>query len=162
MDGDECALRLEHVSATEVRPLRNEVLRPGQPLSSTHFDGDDHPLAAHVAIRLGETEIVSVGSVFPDSPPWEPESEGAWRIRGMATKDRVRGRGLGRRVLHALIEHASDHGGTLVWCHARVGAIDFYGEAGFATLGEVFDDGVALHQSMWRLLPAAAHSSANG
>jgi GNAT superfamily N-acetyltransferase len=149
-------LRVELVAAADVRPLRHEVLRIGLPESSTHYPGDDAARAAHFALRLLEDdspgEIVSVGTVLPDSPPWEPDRADSWRIRGMATRERVRGRGLGRRVLDALIGHAADHGGTLIWCHARIGALEFYRRAGFEPIGDEFDDGVAIHRSMWRAL----------
>jgi len=68
----------------------------------------------------------------------------------MATKDEMRGRGLGTLVLDALIEHARASGGEIIWCHARIGALDFYRRAGFVTIGDAFDDGLALHNSMWR------------
>lgn len=153
------ALTVEHVTAADVRPLRTEVLRAGQPPSSTCFDGDDHPLAAHVAARSDVTGIVSVGSVYPDPAPWEPDRQGAWRIRGMATSEPARGKGLGRRVLDALMEHAMAHDGDLIWCNARTGALDFYRKAGFETVGEEFDDGIALHQSMRRALRDPTGSS---
>lgn len=142
--------RVQRVGLEEVRGLRNEVLRPGQPRRSTYFDGDDHPLAGHVAVRTDDDGIVCVGSVYPDPPPWDPDRLGAWRIRGMAAKEGFRGKGLGRRVLDALVDHAIANDGALVWCNARVGALDFYRKAGFETVGEVFDNGITLHQAMWR------------
>jgi GNAT superfamily N-acetyltransferase len=147
------------VAAEEVRPLRHEVLRAGQPFSATYYPGDDHPLAAHVAVRSEEFGVVAVGSVCPDPPPWAPDKLHAWRIRGMATQDRFRGRGLGGRVLAALTEHAASNAGELLWCHARVRARDFYRRAGFESIGEVFDDGIAQHQSMQKTLsPVAART----
>jgi ribosomal protein S18 acetylase RimI-like enzyme len=73
----------------------------------------------------------------------------------MATSERYRGHGLGRRVLDALVAHATEHDASLLWCHARIGALDFYRDSGFVTIGERFDDGVAIHQSMWRILEPA-------
>jgi ribosomal protein S18 acetylase RimI-like enzyme len=108
------------------------------------------------ADRSGEgerqREVVAVGSIYPEAPPWEPEHVGAWRIRGMATRPDVRRRGLGRLVLESLISVAVGHDGDLVWCHARIGAVDFYRRAGFTTIAEPFDDGIAVHVSMWRPL----------
>jgi ribosomal protein S18 acetylase RimI-like enzyme len=164
------------VSAEAAYPLRHAVLRPGLPVESVRFRGDDHPEGAHAAAILdgdhGDDsdhpdhrdhrhhrdhavdvdEIVSVGTIFPDPPPWDPAADGAWRIRGMATAEGVRGRGFGRRVLDALIAHAVAHGASLVWCHARAGAVDFYRRAGFVTTGEPFHDAIAPHQSMYRVL----------
>jgi ribosomal protein S18 acetylase RimI-like enzyme len=147
------------VDAEVTHPLRLTVLRPGMGPESVRFPGDDHPLAAHAAASLtvGEhpgPQVVAVGSVYPDPPPWEPERPRAWRIRGMATRPAVRSRGLGRAVLDALMAHAAAHGGEVIWCHARIGALDFYRRAGFVAVGSTFDDGVAMHRSMSRPLGA--------
>ncbi len=58
----------------------------------------------------------------------------------MATKPEARGRGAGTKVLQALVEHATAHGATRLWCNARTRALPVYERAGFkATSGE-FDD----------------------
>ena len=150
---------VESVSAGVIRPLRHAVLRAGLREDTVRFRGDGHPLVLHVAVRIvtndREGEVVAVGTIFPDAPPWEPSRVHSWRIRGMATGERHRGHGLGRRVLDALVAHAIDHDATFLWCHARIGALDFYRHAGFVTMGELFDDGIAIHQSMWRTLEPA-------
>jgi GNAT superfamily N-acetyltransferase len=144
---------IEQVPAERVRPLRLEVLRPGRDPDSTVFEGDDHPAVAHVAaVDPGAPGdgVVAVGTVFPDPVPWDPGRAGAWRIRGMATAEDRRGRGAGGRVLEALLAHAVAGGGTVVWCHAREGAWEFYERAGFVAHGAAFHDGLAVHRSMWR------------
>ncbi len=132
-----------------VRPLRLAVLRPGHPPDSGVFEGDDHPRVAHVAATV-DGEVVSVGTVFPDPMPWDEARRDGWRIRGMATADRWRGQGIGAQVLDALVAHAVAGDGTHIWCHAREGAWGFYARAGFEFHGEAFDDGLAVHRSMWR------------
>ncbi|MGH8995739.1 MAG: GNAT family N-acetyltransferase, partial [Acidimicrobiales bacterium] len=109
------------VDVAQVRPVRMEVLRPGQPPEASVMPKDDHPLAHHVAVSV-DGEVVSVGTIMPDSPPWDADRADAWRIRGMATRAGFRGRQLGGAVLADLVAWAADHGGTLVWCNARVGA----------------------------------------
>jgi predicted GNAT family N-acyltransferase len=112
---------------------------------------DDHPLAHHVATYL-DGEVVSVGSVLPDPPPWSPGRSDAWRVRGMATRAAHWGRRYGQMVLSDLIAHAQGHGGSLVWCNARVAAFSFYERAGFAARGEIFDAEGVEHIAMWRTL----------
>jgi L-Ala-D/L-Glu epimerase len=160
-DGD---FRLERVDPERTRQLRHDVLRSGMPYETTHFDDDTDPLAAHFALLLPRSHrevdvsedsvleelVVAVGTVIPGPPPWDEDAAGSWRIRGMATKEELRGLGLGRRVLDALVDHAASHHGTMIWCNARIGALDFYRQAGFVAVGDLFDDGIAVHQSMWR------------
>ena len=57
----------------------------------------------------------------------------------MATHPDFRGRGLGELVLSALVSHATDQGGQLVWCNARVSAAAFYAQAGFVRRGDEFN-----------------------
>jgi GNAT superfamily N-acetyltransferase len=162
MDG---GVVIELVAADRTYNLRQRVLRPGLPEESTQFRGDDHPLVAHAAALTegtdGDRDVVSVGTVFPDAPPWAPETMDAWRIRGMATAEGMRGCGIGRGVLDALIAHAESHGASLVWCHARDGAIDFYRRAGFVTTGEPFHDGIAPHQSMYLVIGPTGRSESS-
>jgi GNAT superfamily N-acetyltransferase len=139
------------VDAQVVRPLRMGVLRPGRPAASSVMPLDDHPLALHVATYL-DAEVVSVGSVLPDPPPWSPGRADAWRVRGMATRAAHRGHRHGQLVLEDLIAHARRHGGSLIWCNARVAALAFYERAGFAARSEAFDAEGVEHIAMWRPL----------
>jgi GNAT superfamily N-acetyltransferase len=163
------------VSVEVVRPLRARILRPGLPLEESVYPGDDHPEAAHVAVvvsaasgsdaeegnRFDDDVVVAVGSVFEEDPP--PVLAGSaevvaaahggrfWRVRGMATAEGWRGRGLGGAVLHALLERAAAGGPGVVWCNARVPAIAFYRRAEFREVGDVFEaPGIGPHVVMWR------------
>jgi ribosomal protein S18 acetylase RimI-like enzyme len=69
----------------------------------------------------------------------------------MATREDLRGQGVGSRVLGAVVDHVASRGGLLVWCNARVGAIAFYERAGFSTYGEEWVlPSVGPHVVMWR------------
>jgi GNAT superfamily N-acetyltransferase len=145
---------VELVEAQVVRPLRRAVLRPHQPVEMSLYPGDDDPRTAHVAARWGDgSEVVAVGTVLPGAPPWEPQRRDGWRVRGMATRDDVRGRGLGASVLDALLDHVAAHGGGLLWCNARVPAQALYARAEFIPRGQVFDiPGIGPHIHMWRIV----------
>jgi GNAT superfamily N-acetyltransferase len=126
---------VELVEAGVVRPLRQAVLRPGQGEERSAYPADDAPDTAHVAARVrngtsvgspsGQIgEVMAVGTVLREAPPWEPGRANSWRVRGMATRLDARRRGLGGLVLAALLDHVAAHGGRLVWCNARVPAVD--------------------------------------
>ena len=151
---------VELVNAQVVRPLRRAVLRPGRPMEESIYPGDDDPRSAHAAVRHSEAtarDVMAVGSVLPDAPPWDPARVDGWRIRGMATRDDARRRGLGAAVLDGLVARVAVQGGGLVWCNARVPATGLYRRAGFVTRGEVFDiEGIGPHIHMWRMVPSAS------
>lgn len=139
--------RLEAVDAVTVRPLRSEVLRRGGPPEASVMALDDDPRSRHLALWVGGA-VVAVGSVVPEPPPWSEGAEGAWRIRGMATKEGVRSHGYGTRVLRGLLDYAVAAGGTILWCDARLPAVPFYERLGFRACGEVFVREGVQHRSM--------------
>ena len=139
------------VSPAETWPLRKRVLRPHQDGDAVVLGGDEHPRAAHFGARDAEGRVVGVATVAPETCPWAPQREGAWRLRGMATEEGRRGTGIGAAVLRAALEHVRAQGGRLVWCNARVGALRFYEREGFAAGAERYDDPVlGPHVPMWR------------
>jgi len=130
-------MRTTAVDASAVRPLRAEVLRPGQSRDQLIFPGDDEPDTLHAAVAV-EGRIVGVASVMREPYPHNPR-DGDWRIRGMATSAEMRGRGIGAALLARCEEHVRDHAGARLWCNARVRARALYERAGFTVDGDVFE-----------------------
>ena len=130
-------MRTAAVDAEAVRPLRAEVLRPGQPREQLIFQGDHERDTLHAAVAV-EGRIVGVASVMREPYPHNPR-DGDWRIRGMATSAEMRGRGIGAALLARCEEHARDHAGARLWCNARVRARTLYERAGFAVDGDPFE-----------------------
>jgi GNAT superfamily N-acetyltransferase len=135
-----------------VIPLRGEVLRPGSPLERSAYPGDGHPLAVHLAAFQGD-DPVACGTVLPDGD--------RWRIRGMATREPLRGRGLGGAILEGLLAGVAERGGGVVWCNARADVASFYQARGFRTGGTADDpgDGVARVRLERRVQPATPHAA---
>jgi len=75
---------------------------------------------------------------FYIDPPTHEERPGAWRLRGMAVREDLRGHGIGRLVLQDCIAHIASQGGTYLWCNARPPVLDFYRKLGFEAVGEEF------------------------
>jgi GNAT superfamily N-acetyltransferase len=130
-------MRTAGVDAEAVRPLRAEVLRPGQSREQLIFPGDDAPETLHAAVAL-EGHIVGVASVMREPYPHDSLT-GDWRIRGMATSAELRGRGIGSALVARCEEHARAHAGARLWCNARVRARTLYERAGFTVDGDLFE-----------------------
>lgn len=151
-------LAVQQVAAPVVRPLRAQVLRPGQPPDALVYDGDGHPLALHAAAYDG-ARLAGIATIYPEPPPETLHgtipaaafaSGAAFRLRGMATHPDLRQRGLGRALLEACFAHARDHGAAYLWCNARLTAVKFYERLGMATVGHEFDiPGIGPHYVMW-------------
>ena len=69
----------------------------------------------------------------------------------MATEPDVRGAGFGAALVAACVEHAAAHGGSELWCNARMGALGFYRRMGFDVVSDEFDiPGIGPHVVMAR------------
>ena len=77
------------VSLDQVIPIRHEVLRPGRPAETAHFDEDGWPGVFHLGVGDGSDELVGVVTLLPRPSPVAPEVGDAWQLRG-------HGRGGGR------------------------------------------------------------------
>ena len=137
------------------------------PQRNSTYPGDDDPRSAHAAVLAsastprrpavadrGEASARSRwGRCSPDAPPWDPGRREAWRVRGMATAPDGRGRGLGSRVLDALVDHVGRaRRRPRVVQRPRPGPPPL--RAGrLRGAGEVFDiPGIGPHVRMWRAL----------
>jgi GNAT superfamily N-acetyltransferase len=129
------AVEVHLVPASATYPLRQRVLRPHQGLAEMPFPGDDGADAGHFA-AVADGVVVGTASVLREAPPWAPGAPDSWRLRGMATEENRRSQGVGTFLVAAVIGHTRDRGGRLLWCNARLPAMEFYRRAGFATRGE--------------------------
>lgn len=115
------------------------MLRPHERVDELSLPGDDDPETGNFA-AFDADEIIGTASVRREPPPWGPEIERSWRLRGMATKEDRRSEGVGSAVLALVIDHVRQHGGGLVWCAARTEAVPFYERAGFRPRGDRWVD----------------------
>lgn len=77
---------------------------------------------------------------------------GVAKIGRMAVSQAVRGSGVGREVLEALMKAARSRGDHEVLLHAQTSAAPFYARAGFTPRGEVFEEAGIPHVEMTRVL----------
>ncbi|MES3015551.1 MAG: YbgC/FadM family acyl-CoA thioesterase [Pseudomonadota bacterium] len=81
-----------------------------------------------------------------------PHAPGVARIGRMASIQTVRGSGVGRLVLDALMDSARARGDREVLLHAQTSAQGFYARAGFVPAGPVFEEAGIAHVEMTRAL----------
>ncbi len=160
---------VELATHDDVVPLRMAVLRPGQVYVASRYAGEE--LGLTMAARDPDGQVIGCATFFPapfagpgeeDGPadafvPASAEGLVAWRLRGMATRPDVQSTGIGSAVLSAGLTAVRAAGGELVWCNARVRALQFYRRHGFETFGSEFLSGGTEkipHYRAWvRLVP---------
>ncbi|MBW8192228.1 GNAT family N-acetyltransferase [Neiella marina] len=140
------------LSAAETLPVRMPVLRPGRPLESAIFDGDDEPTTIHIG-ACAANEVVGVVSLMK-TPMVEQIDQLAYQLRGMATQPEWRGKGIGRDLLQACVAAMVEVDADLIWCNARSHVVQFYQAAGYQAIGAPFHIAdVGQHQKMFLALP---------
>jgi GNAT superfamily N-acetyltransferase len=131
------AVEVRKIAAAETVPLRHAVLRPGRPVETAFFQGDDLASTTHFgAFRDGQ--LLCIASLFKAELPDEP-GVAAIQLRGMATAAEAQRTGLGRALVLGCVAFARENGARLLWCNARTYASGFYSKLGFEIVGKEFD-----------------------
>jgi predicted GNAT family N-acyltransferase len=139
---------VRQIEASATLPLRSAVLRPGRPLESCRFEGDDDATTLHLGAFVSG-RLVGIATLLKRPMPGRPETE-AWQLRGMAVDETCRQTGAGRTLVEACIGHVHMRHGRLLWCNARIAAEGFYRKCGFEQTGGTFEvAGVGPHVVMW-------------
>lgn len=130
-------VEVRQISAAETVPLRHAVLRPGRPVETAFFAGDDLPSTNHFGVfRNGQ--LLCIASLFAAELPDEP-GVAAIQLRGMATATESQRTGLGRALVIGCVAFARKKGARRLWCNARTYAAGFYSKLGFEIVGKEFD-----------------------
>ena len=136
MDGH---TEIRSITPTQAMPIRHKVLRPHQSFEACRFPIDDEETTFHIGAFV-DHQLVTIATIAKQDETRfdEFQQHVQYRLRGMATLPDFQGRGLGRAVIRHSLEQVWANGGTLLWCNARLIAVDFYQKLGFATIGTEF------------------------
>ena len=121
-------MEIRKISATEVLPVRHQVLWPDKPMSFCMVPGDEH--ATHYGAFVGN-QLVCVASVYVQS--------NEARLRKFATLPEFQGQGIGSKVIAHAIKDLQAFNVSYFWCDARTSALGFYQRFGMAIEGSEFE-----------------------
>ena len=148
---------IRSVTAQEVIPIRQLILRPNRPVSECVFAHDDDAETRHFG-AFANGVMAGVASLYHLSPTGTTDV-GAWQLRGMAVLENTQRRGIGSALLRACCGHVVARGGNRIWFNARISAAPFYAKHGFEIVGaEFIIPDVGPHFVMQRRLAPAALS----
>lgn len=122
------------VSAAEVLPLRQEVLRSGRPIESCTFENDNLESTQHLGAFFKD-KLVGILSVFVaknqifDAPK-------QIQLRGMAIDKAYQKKGIGKNLLQETLKRKNPD--DFIWCHARLSAVNFYQKNRFQKASDTF------------------------
>lgn len=143
---------IREITAEETHSLRHQILRPHQPISECVLPGDEDEASFHFGAFLDD-RLVTIASVFEQRESRFDQLVSfrhQFRLRGMATDEEFRGRGLGAAVLRKCIEVSWARGGDVFWCNARVTAVAYYEKMHFHSIPTEFEiPGIGMHRVMY-------------
>ena len=139
------------VKATDIRTLRNLVLRPNLPIETTFYDLDDHHKTFHLASKVDDL-IISIGTFYPEND-LDIQTTNGYRLRGMATHPIYRRNGAAAKLMREAFQILKEKNCDTIWCNARLVAIDFYKSLGFKEIGPKFNiSEIGPHYKMYKIL----------
>ena len=139
------------IDVKKIRPLRNLVLRPNLPIETIFYDLDFHIDTIHLAF-INNNRVVSIGTFYPEND-LELKSKNGFRLRGMATHPDFIRNSYASKLMNESIKLLQDKKCDVIWCNARLIAIDFYKSLGFLTIGPEFNiKDIGPHYKMYKKL----------
>ena len=142
-------LKINKVNAEEIRSLRHSELRKGQDFSTTSYLKDHQSDTFHMACILTE-EIVSCATFYPEKII-QIKFDNPYRLRGMATDTKFQRKGYAKNLMIEAFKELKKRDCDMLWCNARIVAVDFYKSVGFKIIGDLFNiKGIGLHYYMYK------------
>ena len=130
-------VEINKVDAEKIRPLRHSELRKGQDFSTTSYLKDYEEGTFHMACIVDD-EIVTCATFYAEKS-MKVQSNNAYRLRGMATDSQFQRKGYASDLMEESFKELKKRDCDMLWCNARLGAVNFYKSVGFKIIGELFD-----------------------
>lgn len=128
-------IEIKEITAEQTYGIRLEILRKGID-KPYQFDGDFEKETFHLGAFI-EEELVGI-STFIKNTKEDFIQQNQYQLRGMATIEKVRGKGVGAKLLKESIKILKKRDCELLWCNAREIAVRFYEKLNFITFGDKF------------------------
>ena len=144
-------VEINKVDVEKIRSLRHSELRKGQDFSTTSYLKDYEEDTFHMACIV-DNKIATCATFYPEKSI-KIKSDNAYRLRGMATDSRFKRKGYASDLMAGSFKELKKRGCDMVWCNARLVAVDFYKSVGFKIIGDLFDIvGIGPHYYMYKEL----------
>lgn len=127
---------IKFIPVEETLLMRNEILREGKlSLDECRFPSDLLPGAFHLGYYQ-HRELACIASFHPQT--YGDFGGAGFQLRGMATTEKYRGKGIGNQLLNFAIVYLKGQKANYLWCNARETALRFYQNVGFEVISDRF------------------------
>ena len=142
---------IKEIPALETFSVRLPVLRPGKPIETCHFEGDNLETTKHFGY-FDDEKLAGIASLFKHPTPFFKEEQ-QFQLRGMAVLSEYQKKGIGEILVKHAEKDAIERDGKLMWFNAREIAVPFYKKLGYEIIGEPFDiEDIGKHYVMYKNL----------
>jgi ribosomal protein S18 acetylase RimI-like enzyme len=159
--------RPQMLQPEDIQQLRNEVLWPHKTFENCILETDRLSTTFHFGLKIDGLTVATVTFQQEKSDKLKQDSskgvsqgalqENQYRLRAMAVREGYRGQGFGDAIVEEGLKYLSSIGVEVVWCDARVAALNFYRRLQFEELEEEYEIPIiGLHRFMWKVL--SSHS----
>ena len=142
-------VEINKVDAEKIRPLRHSELRKGQDFSTTSYLKDYEEGTFHMACIIDD-RIVTCATFYAQTSI-KIKSNNSFRLRGMATDSQFQRKGYARNLMLESFKELKKRDCDILWCNARLVAVNFYKSLGFKIKGDQFDiETIGPHYYMYK------------
>jgi GNAT superfamily N-acetyltransferase len=140
---------IRQITDQETHAVRHPILRPGKPVSTCIFKGDELKTTIHLGLYVN-SEIIGVASFLKN--PYRPlHYKNQYQLRGMAILETFQRKGLGNKLIIHAENLLKPLGVNVIWCNAREIAVNFYKRNGFKIISKPFDiPKIGIHYVMFK------------
>ena len=128
-------IQIKEIKVEDTYAIRKTVLRKNMTLSHK-MPGDQDSDSLHLGV-FDRNKLVCTGSFMKNKR--KELSGNQYQLRGMATAENCQGKGYGRLLLKEVDVFFKTKGIDVIWCNARVSAMEFYKKSGYEVIGDLFD-----------------------
>lgn len=140
---------IRFIKPEETYPIRKEVLRKNIDLPY-QLDGDFDKDTFHIGVFVDDKLVSIVTFIQKNKEILKGEQ---FQLRGMATIEIYRGKGYAKMMIEKAENFLRNKNIHIVWCNARVEAIEFYKSVNYKKIGNVFEvPKVGKHYRMFKKL----------
>lgn len=139
---------IKFISLHELLPIRNEVLREGRLSPEECIFPSDSVFGIFHLGNYADGVLACIGSFHPQT--YEGFEGIGYQLRGMASVENYRGKGMGNQLLNFAIVYLRTQKANYLWCNARKSALQFYLNMGFEVISAEFEiPGIGAHYVMY-------------
>ncbi len=128
-------ITIQPISTEETYKIRKEILRKNIPLTEK-IEGDFDETTLHLGL-FSDNTLVCVATFTQNNNQYFSGIQ--YRLRGMATLNEYQHKGFGKLILEEASQLLIKRNVEVLWCNARVVALNFYRNCDFEIIGEEFD-----------------------